>query len=486
MTDSNVIARHQPGLPLCVDLDETLCPVDTLGEVIVRALRWHPIQLLRVVLGFLGHRNRSRFKAGLSAIQPFNAENLPIRPEVRAFILEARAAGRPVFLATGADEKIARAVAEVNPLFDGVFASGGGVNLKSRNKAARLSAEFGDYEYLGDCGADISVWRAAKVARVVAPGGKISGRLIRAVPDLQALPVAASPGWASLGILRPHQWAKNLLLLVPVFTSHRWFEGSALSAAVLGMAATSLLASAIYILNDILDAEDDRKHPDKRNRLIAAGAVGILQALGIALAAVGGAIAISILWLPPAFGSALLIYGLSALIYIWWFKRVPGLDLLMLTGFYVLRLVLGGAATGIECSGWLLLLAAAFFGSLAALKRYAELRVWKKMGASSIPGRAYSVRLIRGLWSFGMLCAAVAVAVFPFYVQSQVARELYQSPGVLLAFIPLLLIGFFRVWHQAWLGRMPHDPVMFALKDPASYVIGALGLLTVYLSMRGI
>jgi len=471
-------------LPLCVDLDETFCKVDTLWEVAMLALRRHPFQLAAAIGRFLLDWNRSKFKAALSGMVRFETSHLPIRAEVRDYVIRARAAGRRTLLVTGADQAIAEAVAATHPYFDEVRGSGHGINLKNRRKAGWLKERFGDkgYEYVGDCAADVPVWQAAGVARMVAYGGRIPHALRARVPHLQPLPVPARR--APWRILRPHQWVKNLLVFVPLAMAHRLDEPPLLAAAWGAFLALSLAASAVYILNDFLDVPDDRRHPEKSRRLIASGDVHFSTALVWGVGCVAGGLAIA-WWLPAPFGFLLLGYWALAAAYALGLKRIFGIDLLILTLFYLLRLLLGAAAVGIQCSEWLLILAAAFFGSLALLKRYTEMETWLGLGESRMRGRPYSVTWRRVLLIAGTACALVSAAVFPFYIHSSTARELYRNPVLLLALVPLLLIWFGRMWRAAAQGRMHGDPVVFALKDPVNYAIGFGGLLVVWAAAAG-
>ena len=158
-----------------------------------------------------------------------------------------------------------------------------------------------------------------------------------------------------------HQWVKNLLLFVPIVLAHEVSDPIRLGQVALSALAFSLFASALYIVNDLLDIEADRRHPRKRKRPFAAGRISIAHGLLIAGGLALAAIALGLVLLPPAFTLVLLSYGALALLYSSYLKRKLIVDVLMLAGFYAYRIVAGGAATGIAVSPWLLAFSLFFF-----------------------------------------------------------------------------------------------------------------------------
>ncbi|MFV0415807.1 MAG: hypothetical protein ACK5NG_05515 [Chthoniobacterales bacterium] len=190
-------------LPLCVDLDETLCPVDTLWQHLGQVFFSHPFQAIQACLKYPIHRSRSRFKDSLVEISALDPTGIPVRPELVKYIKNARASGRLACLVTAANEDVARVMAAAHPIFDHVWASGKNLNLKSANKADFLCEKFGEqgYEYVGDCSADIKVWSRAGSAVVVAPGGKVDARLLRAIPDLKRLRVSPRVPFLALRLI---------------------------------------------------------------------------------------------------------------------------------------------------------------------------------------------------------------------------------------------------------------------------------------------
>ncbi len=183
----------------------------------------------------------------------------------------------------------------------------------------------------------------------------------------------ASRWKALISALRPRQWIKNLLVVAVPLASGQLLERSTVLSTLLAFVAFCAASSAVYLTNDVLDKESDRRHPVKRNRAIAAGLLP-------APAAVGGAVLLALvaLGLPVLVGSpqlSLLLVGYLCLqaIYVLWAKHQPVLDLASVAAGFVLRAVAGGVASGIPISTWFLTVTAASAMFVVAGKRYSEL-----------------------------------------------------------------------------------------------------------------
>ncbi len=282
-----------------------------------------------------------------------------------------------------------------------------------------------------------------------------------------------------LRLLRPHQWAKNLLVLVAILTAHRFADAAAWRAGLVLLLVFCLAASAIYVINDALDVAADRAHPDKSKRPFASGAVPL--ALGLLLVPVLLAIAAALgLRLPLPAALAVLAYFLLALGYCLLFKRVLWLDVLVLASLYVLRVVAGALAIAVPISPWLLGFALFLFVSLACLKRFGELAMAPGHG---LAGRAYQAVDAPVLLAFGAAAALTAVVVFALYVQSPDVRVLYRQAVLLWLAAPVLLYWLARLWTLAGRGQLRADPILFALRDVNSYASGALLLLVFWAAL---
>jgi 4-hydroxybenzoate polyprenyltransferase len=283
-----------------------------------------------------------------------------------------------------------------------------------------------------------------------------------------------APLRAVVRALRPHQWAKNALVLLPVLMAHRAGEAGLLLQAALAFGALSLCASGTYVVNDLLDRARDRRHPTKRHRPFASGALPPATGWVLAPALVAAAFALALATLPPAFSGALGLYLVTTLAYSLHLKRVPALDVVLLAGLYALRVLAGAAATGVPVSEWLLAFSLFFFLDLALIKRYAELRMLETDVGARDNGRGYDVddaAMLRGL---GPSTGFLAVLVLALYLTGPDVTALYRSPRLLWLAAPLLLYWTSRMWLLAHRRAMPDDPVLFTVKDPVSWLVGGL------------
>jgi 4-hydroxybenzoate polyprenyltransferase len=273
--------------------------------------------------------------------------------------------------------------------------------------------------------------------------------------------------------LRVHQWLKNLLLFVPILTAHRVGDATLLARTALGFLAFGLIASSVYVANDLLDLDSDRRHPRKRRRPFASGRLPIAAGLaGIpVLLAAGFALAT---WISPAFALVLGGYFLVTTGYTFRLKRLVLVDVLCLAGLYVLRIFAGGAIGEIAVSNWLLAFSAFAFLSLALVKRVSELKVVEAESGGELRGRGYTVADLPIVSQIGVAAGQLAVVVLALYVHSADVAALYGHPMRLWFVCALVFFWMSRVWLLAGRGQMHDDPVVFAARDPTSYVLFAL------------
>jgi 4-hydroxybenzoate polyprenyltransferase/phosphoserine phosphatase len=462
--------------PLAIDLDGTVLRTDSLVEAVLRLAAQHPLALL-MLMPVLLTQGRAAFKQRIARAQPLDPASLVYNEDVLDLARAARQAGRPVLLVTAADGAVARGIAQHLALFDGVFASDGTTNVKGAAKAEFLVGKFGrgGFDYVGDAGADLPVWRMAARAYVVAPAASLLRRAREAAPDVQVVgtrPNAALRTRRWLRALRVHQWAKNVLVFVPVFAAHR-FDAPTLLQGAAAFAAFSLCASSVYLLNDLLDLPHDRLHPSKRRRPFASGALDIARAPPLMAACLAGAFAIAMA-LPAKFLLMLGLYYACTLTYSFGLKRWAVWDVMMLAGLYTLRVFVGSAATGIQISPWLLAFSLFLFFSLAVVKRQTELVAHARGGrATKLSGRGYGPEDIDMLRSMAASSGYMAVLVLALYVNSVDVLTLYRTPAALWALCPALMFWVSRVLILANRGEMNDDPVIFALRDRISLLVGA-------------
>lgn len=265
--------------------------------------------------------------------------------------------------------------------------------------------------------------------------------------------------------LRPHQWAKNVLVFLPILLAHKTGETSAWRAAAILFGALSLSASATYVLNDLLDRKTDRLNPAKRDRPFASGALSPQTGLGL----IAALLALSAALLMAADGPAALWVGayvaLSSL-YSLALKKVPIVDVILLALFYCFRIFAGGAVTSIPISPWTLAFSLFLFTSIAFLKRYSEL---KQLASAS--GRGYRAEDIQVVSTVGISSGIVAVLVVALYIHSPEMAQYYSRPMALWFLLPVMLTWVCRVWLVAGRGEMSQDPVLFAMRDRWSLVV---------------
>ncbi|HVA50437.1 MAG TPA: UbiA family prenyltransferase [Pirellulales bacterium] len=310
----------------------------------------------------------------------------------------------------------------------------------------------------------------------------LDGTLIRNDTLWESLLLSAKRAKPLIAALRPHQWVKNLLLLLPLFLAHQWTEVGKLGLALLGMAAFSAAASAIYIVNDLLDIEADRRHPTKRRRPFAAGELSVPAGLGLAGCSAAVAFALSLAWLAAAFTTWLAIYLATTTAYSLWLKKHIVIDVIVLAGLYTLRIAAGAAAVSVPVSPWLLAFALFFFLSLALGKRYIELRLSAHTSGDALPGRGYCADDAQLLEQIGPTSGYLAVLVFCLYIDSSAVDRLYRHRELLWLVCPLLLYWITRFWLLARRRQVEYDPVAFALKDHTSLAVIAATAATVFLA----
>jgi hypothetical protein len=355
-----------------VDLDGTLVNTDMLLENLFLFLRLHPLRVFEVILWLFA--GKAHFKRCLANTVVPDVDRLPYNKELLAWLEQQRNEGASLVLATASDLRIAQKVAEHLGIFDEVMGTEG-INLSSRNKRVVIVQRFGEkgYEYIGNSSADLAVWHSAAVIHVASPerGVLASARKIGKVEMV----FENRPAYLHTLIkaLRIHQWAKNLLLFVPLLASHRIAEVPLLWNGLLAFIAFGACASSVYLLNDLLDLPDDRQHPTKCNRPLAAGTLPILHALFLIPVLLFGAFVVALWLLPIQFAAVLAVYYMLTLAYSLWLKRVVMLDVVTLAVLYTVRVVAGAAAMSLVATFWILAFCVFIFLSLAFVKRYTEL-----------------------------------------------------------------------------------------------------------------
>ena len=451
---------------LVVDLDGTLCRTDTLHEALLGLAAKRPAAVLTHLWRLW--EGRAAFKAHLVTSHMLAGDALPLNETVLNLVRHAQAEGRRTALVTATHQRQAEAVAETTELFDEVFGTEGDRNLKGEAKARFLAGRYGTkgFDYVGDSRADLPVWAVARNAITVGASPALARAAEAANPQVIHLDPPKGRTRAMLHAMRPHQWSKNALLFLPVLAAH---DPSALGAVSLGFLAFCLAASAVYVVNDLIDLPADRGHPRKRLRPFASGKLSATTGVAMAGGLVVGAGILGALTGNLLFLWVLSLYLVTTFAYSLWFKRKLLVDVLILAGLYTIRIIAGGAATGIVLSPWMLGFSMFLFLALAAVKRQAELTDQIATGRESV-GRAYEVEDLPILRGMALSAAHAAVLVMALYVSSNDVQALYARPELLWLVCPLLLYWLLRMVMMTHRGYMTDDPIVFAAKDRISWI----------------
>ncbi len=460
--------------PLCVDLDGTLIKTDLLWESLLALLKQNPLSLFLLPLWLF--KGKAYLKHEIARRVTLDVSTLPYDQDFVEFLSNERRSGRELVLATASHVSLARDVASHLGLFEErVFGSDASINLKGERKVAFLVERYGArrFAYAGNSTADLPVWAEANEAIVVnASAGLVSrARSLTTVSHVFSEPIKWLKQVAKA--LRVHQWAKNVLVFIPVIASHQLTNRTLMMQAGLAFLSFSFSASSVYIINDCLDLSSDRRHPRKKHRPFASGSLSIPFGLLLAAVCLVGGVLLA-LALPPLFLVVLAGYMALTTGYSFYLKQFVLLDVIVLAQLYTVRVYGGGAATGVVPSHWLLTFSLFLFLSLALVKRFTELRLTSEAEGTELHGRGYWVTDLEHISSIGTASGLLAVLVLALYISSKEVLLLYTHADVLWLVCPVMLYWISRVWMLAYRNRMDDDPVVFAVKDPKSYVMAAM------------
>lgn len=476
------MTAHSPFPALCVDLDGTLIHGDLLLESFLLLIRRNPLYLLLIPVWLW--RGKAALKAEIAKRVVLDPACLPYNKPFLAWLAEQKNSGHPLWLCTASNHRLAEQVAAHLGIFAGVLASSDTENLSGSRKARGLVEKFGErgFDYCGNERIDLAVWKNCRGAVVVNGNARLEAAAGAAAELRAAFPRRGRGLLAALKALRPHQWAKNLLLFVPLAASHQLGNTGLLAAAGVAFLAFGLAASSAYVLNDMMDLGADRLHPRKRRRPFAAGDLSLLAGFALVPGLLAGALFLAV-WLPSGFWLALGVYLALTLAYSFVLKRMVLVDALALAGLYTIRIVAGGEAIGVPPSFWLLSFSIFLFLSLALVKRYTELEAMRRQGRLKAKGRGYHVEDLPILHSLGAAAGYLCVLVLALYINNETVETLYSHPKVIWFLCVLLLYWISYIWIKTHRGEMHDDPVVFALKDGHSLSVGVLAAITILLAI---
>lgn len=458
--------------PIVVDLDGTLILSDLLIESFLVLIKQNPFSIFSVLLWLL--KGKAYMKQEIATRAELSIDTLPFNEALVQFLIQKKAEGYPIALATASHRKYADLIADHLKLFDNVFATENGVNLSGARKKQRLNEAYGvkGYHYAGNAEVDLEVWQDSAAAIVV--GNESLTVKARRLTQIEAVfPHENRTVKTWIKALRVHQWVKNGLIFVPLLASHQFGDTSAVFACLIAFLSFSLCASSVYLLNDLLDLKDDRLHQTKRNRPFAAGTLdllhGLLAAPGLLVVALLLAGAVSL-----DFAIVLVCYYILTFAYSFYLKRVVLIDVVTLASLYTVRIVAGAAAIAVPLTFWLLAFSIFVFLSLAIVKRYTELLALKEKSVKKTLGRGYQVEDVELLSSLGGSSGYISVLVLALYINSSEVKALYDQPMLMWPICLVMLYWISRVWIIAHRGEMNDDPIVFALKDRVSMACGLI------------
>lgn len=458
---------------LVVDLDGTLLRSDLLIESSFACVAENPFSFFFSLLKTLT-RGRAQLKAVIAQTVRIDPAQLPYDNRIISIIEEARATGRKIYLASANNERFVENIVRHLGLFDGWFASTNSENLSPQLKADRLVEEFGlnNFDYISNDRADLAVWKASRKAFYVGPSHPVDRGLDIIHPSVTVIAqqkVGLRP-WIKL--LRVHQWSKNFLVFLPLVAAHQ-FEVSSFLIAVGAFLTFCLTASAIYIINDIVDLDADRKHPSKKLRPLAAGTVPIraasLMAPVMLILSITSAIALGY-----HFSLVLFAYVLITTAYTFFLKKKMMIDVVTLAALYTMRVIAGAAAISVVPSEWLLAFSMSIFTCLALLKRYIELAARADGDLPDPSNRNYRKSDLGIVAALAAASGFNAVTIFALYISSNTVRQLYTQPRLLWLICPILIYWIGRILFMAHRRLMSDDPIVFAMKDWNSLLAAGL------------
>ena len=269
---------------------------------------------------------------------------------------------------------------------------------------------------------------------------------------------------ACLRLMRPHQWVKNGFVLVGLLFGHAWNDPASVRMALAAFAAFCLLSSAVYAMNDILDREEDRRHPAKRLRPLASGAVGVGAAVALMLACAAAGLGVAFAWAGDAPWIYLAYLGLN-IAYSFGLKHVVIVDVFLIAAGFMLRILAGTLGLGIEPSHWLLLCSLMLTLFLGFSKRHAELRALAGAGAAA-EHRPVLEHYTRELLDKMITVAAAGTLVsYSLYTVAEETVALHGTTELIYG-VPFVLYGMFRYLFLLHRRGGGGDPAQELLRDP--------------------
>lgn len=278
-------------------------------------------------------------------------------------------------------------------------------------------------------------------------------------------------------LLRPHHYLKNGFIWLPVFFGYQLTNAAAVIHVTLVFIAFCLVASSVYVINDLRDVESDRRHPIKRNRPLASGAVGPATAVWVAVFLAAAAIGLALFLLPMITTVILLVYLVMNIVYSFGLKHVPIADIVCIALGFVLRIFAGGSAAQVPISPWIVIMTFLIALFLALAKRRDDLRLVDQghQIRKAIDGyNAEFISLAMGVMASVIIVAYILYTVSPEVVAKHGTQRLYLSAV-------WVILGILRYLQITFVEEDSGSPTSVLLRDRVLQVIIALWLINIYL-----
>jgi len=468
-------------IPLVVDLDGTFLNTDLLYESIILVIKRNPFYIFLIPIWLL--KGKVNLKEKLHQLVNLNFSLLPYNKNLLDFLRAEMGNGRQIVLATASLQSNALQIAKKFPMLFGEVYGTEMINLKGKKKLEFLLTKYGQfgYDYIGNSYADLPIFAESRHSFLVTDN-KILASRTKKISNLQRTWANRRNGFKDfIKAIRVYQWIKNLLIFVPLITSHS-FDLKDLISAFVGFIAFSMVASSGYLINDLIDLDSDRAHARKCFRPMASGGLSIpvgvlitviLFSTGLAIAALSGL----------QFLLVVSIYFVLTLAYSLYLKKIAMADVFVLAILYSIRVIAGAVIINVLLSSWLISFSMFLFLSLALVKRYGELYKVKDAGEKINKAREYNLFDLQLLQTMGIASGFISVIVFSLYLDSHDVALLYSNPKPMWIISFLFLFWISRIWLKASHGEMMDDPIIFTVKDKFSYLIFCFIAVIIFISI---
>jgi 4-hydroxybenzoate polyprenyltransferase len=466
------------------DLDGTILRTDLLIEQLHEFILLKPYNFILVLIWL--SRGLVYLKAKLASLTKINLNKLPFNSEVVSFLTEKNKEGYVIAIATGSHEIIVNKLSSYLPFENIIYATGSSTkntNLIGKNKELKLNSIYGsqNYSYIGNSNDDLYVWRSCSGIYVVNPSRMLSIKLKKISKTYHVFKDGRNRSMVTsyLRLIRPHQWIKNTLIFVPIIAAHALHLNQTFFNVVTAFILFCFTASSVYVLNDIIDIRYDREHETKKNRPIANGDISIINGVIFLIALTLTVIYAGYFLLGAEFLFLQIFYILLSSLYSICLKKIVIVDLIALSFLYTFRIYVGTIVAATPISYWLLTFSSFVFLSLAAAKRYIEVKKMELfVGDNNFFGRKYERGDSTFLSILGITTSGISLLVFTLFIQEAVLLNRYANPFLL--YIICVLIGFyvFRIWLFALRLQLDDDPILFAAKDKISWILAICILIT--------